>query len=103
MSALCSQLIAVPVENPQTLFLECGQAHSTLPREAGEDLDRAQGWEAKAAATTAGDLAKVILWQSTPAFLPTAVSWVGGVLIGVPDLVLYICSEKPVDKKWQCF
>ena len=27
---------------PQTLLLECGQAHITLPREAGEDLDRAQ-------------------------------------------------------------
>lgn len=27
----------------------------------------------------------------------------GGILIGVPDFVLYICSEKLVDKKWQCF
>ena len=39
---MCSQLIAVPVENPKTLLLECGQAHITIPREAGEDLDRAQ-------------------------------------------------------------
>lgn len=44
MSALCSRLIAVPVENPKTLLLECGQA-ITLPREAGEDLNRAQDRE----------------------------------------------------------
>ena len=59
MSALCSRLTAVPVENPQTLLLECGQAHVTLPREAGEDLNRAQDREAQGGCHTARGLCRV--------------------------------------------